>query len=56
MDHRGQRGRINWDDGWHDAIRKVGNGAHEKLAYEPGTTFSDKPQNVTNAQRFGSSE
>src|SRR4029077_4026954 len=29
---------IAWDDGWHDAIRKVGN-KHEKLAYEPGKTF-----------------
>lgn len=48
--------RISWDDGWHDAIRKVGDGAHEKLAYAPGTTFSDKPQNVENAQRVASTQ
>jgi len=41
--------QIAWDDGWHDAIRQVGN-KHEKFAYEPGKTFSDKPSNVTNAE------
>ena len=41
--------RISWDDGWHDAIRKVG-ASHEKLAYEPGKTFHDKPSNVTAAR------
>ena len=40
--------RISWDDGWHDVIRKVGT-KHEKLAYEPGKTFSDDPANVTDA-------
>ena len=40
--------RIAWDDGWHDAIRKVG-AKHEKLAYEPGKTFGDPPSNVTTA-------
>jgi hypothetical protein len=40
--------RIAWDDGWHDAIRKVGT-QHQKLAYEPGKTFDDKPSNVTAA-------
>lgn len=40
--------RIAWDDGWHDAIRKVG-AKHEKVAFEPGKTFSDEPSNVTNA-------
>lgn len=39
---------IAWDDGWHDAIRKVG-AKHEKLAYEPGKTFGDPPSNVTTA-------
>ena len=43
--------RISWDDGWHDAIRKVGS-KHEKLAYEPGKTFSDSPSNVTNAKNL----
>jgi hypothetical protein len=41
--------RISWDDGWHDAIRKVGN-KFEKVAFEPGKTFSDAPANVTEAQ------
>jgi len=40
--------RVSWDDGWHDAIRKVGN-KHEKIAYEPGKKFDDKPSNVTEA-------
>ncbi|HET6177812.1 MAG TPA: hypothetical protein VFE61_12815 [Candidatus Sulfotelmatobacter sp.] len=41
--------RISWDDGWHDAIRKVGS-KHEKFAYEPGKSFSDEPSNVTAAR------
>jgi hypothetical protein len=41
--------RISWDDGWHDAIRKVG-ARHEKRAYEPGKTFDDTPENVTAAK------
>jgi len=41
--------RITWDDGWHDAIRKVGT-KHEKLAFEPGKSFSDEPSNVTAAR------
>ena len=40
--------RIAWDDGWHDAIRRVGD-KYEKVAYSPGTTFDDKPSNVTDA-------
>jgi hypothetical protein len=40
---------IAWDDGWHDAIRKVGT-KHEKLAYEPGKSFDDAPSNVTAAR------
>ncbi len=40
--------RITWDDGWRDAIRKVGS-KHEKFAYEPGKTFDDAPSNVTAA-------
>ncbi|HEV2398498.1 MAG TPA: hypothetical protein VGS27_16260 [Candidatus Sulfotelmatobacter sp.] len=39
---------IAWDDGWHDALRKVGS-RHEKVAYEPGRTFGDDPSNVTEA-------
>jgi hypothetical protein len=41
--------RISWDDGWHDVIRKVG-GKHEKVAYEPGKSYDDKPANVTEAR------
>jgi hypothetical protein len=41
--------RIIWDDGWRDAIRKVG-AKHEKLAYEPGRSFDDSPSNVTDAR------
>jgi len=41
--------RIAWDDGWHDVIRKVGS-KHEKVAYEPGKTFSDEPSNITAAR------
>lgn len=43
--------RISWDDGWHDAIRKVGN-YHEKFAFYPGTGFADKPHNVTAATKL----
>lgn len=42
--------RISWDDGWHDAIRKVGSGKHEKVAFEPGKSFDDPPSNVTYAK------
>lgn len=41
--------RISWDDGWHDAIKKVGT-KHEKLAFEPGKSFDDPPSNVTAAR------
>jgi hypothetical protein len=40
--------RITWDDGWHDAIRKVG-AKYEKFAYGPGKSFDDPPSNVTAA-------
>ena len=40
--------RISWDDGWHDAIRRVGD-KYEKLAFSPGTSFDDKPSNVADA-------
>lgn len=41
--------RISWDDGWHDVIRRAGS-KHEKAAYAPGKSFSDDPDNVTNAR------
>ena len=40
---------INWEDGWHDAIRKVGS-KYEKVAYSSGKTFSDEPDNVADAK------
>jgi hypothetical protein len=49
----GDEARITWDDGWHDAVRKVGD-KHEKFAFAPGTTFDDKPANVTGARKLES--
>jgi len=46
----GEEARISWDDGWHDALRKIGE-KHEKFAFAPGSTFSQKPENVTAARR-----
>jgi hypothetical protein len=39
---------IIWDDGWRDAIRKVGT-QYEKIAYHD-KTFSGDPENVTKAR------
>ena len=41
--------RITWDDGWHDAIRKVGSG-YQKRAFGANKSFTDIPDNVTAAQ------
>jgi hypothetical protein len=41
--------RITWDDGWQDAIRKVGS-KYQKFAYGSGKTFTDTPDNVSAAQ------
>jgi len=49
----GDEARLSWDDGWHDVIRKVGD-KHEKFAFAPGTTFDDKPENVTDARKLDS--
>jgi hypothetical protein len=40
---------ITWDDGNHDAIRKVGSG-FQKSWYAAGKSFTDDPDNVTNAE------
>lgn len=40
---------VSWDDGWHDAIRKVGS-KYEKFAYSPGKSYADAPSNVTEAR------
>jgi hypothetical protein len=44
--------RITWDDGSHDAIRKVGS-QYEKFWYPDGN-FSGKPGNVTGAKHIES--
>lgn len=41
--------RITWEDGWHDAIRRV-DGKHEKVAFEPGKGFDDTPSNIAPAR------
>ena len=41
--------QVSWDDGWHDAIRKVGD-KYEKFAYGPGKSFTGDPDNVTAAR------
>lgn len=41
--------RITWDDGWHDCIRRHGN-KYEKVAYGPGKSFSDDPDNIATAE------
>ena len=41
--------QITWDDGWHDAIRKVGSG-YQKRAFGANKSFTDTPDNVTAAQ------
>ncbi len=45
--------RISWDDGWRDELRKVGD-KYEKLAFKPGQTFSDTPDNTADAQNADS--
>lgn len=47
----GNEAHINWDDGWHDAIRKRGK-QYEKAAFSPEKTFTDSPSNVTEAQNL----
>ena len=45
--------RITWDDGWHDAIVKIGSGdRHLKLGYGPGKTFEGTPSNVGPARNI----
>jgi hypothetical protein len=41
--------QVSWDDGWKDAIRKVGS-KHQKSAYSSGKSFSDSPDNVADAE------
>jgi len=41
--------RISWDDGWGDAIRKVGD-KYQKVAFSPDKKVSDTPSNVADAE------
>jgi hypothetical protein len=41
--------QVTWDDGAEDAIRKVGS-RYQKFAYKAGKSFTDVPDNVTNAR------
>jgi hypothetical protein len=41
--------RVTWDDGAEDAIRKAGS-RFQKSAYSAGKSFTDEPDNVTNAR------
>jgi hypothetical protein len=43
--------QVTWDDGPKDAIRKVGT-RFQKFAYAPGKSFTDTPDNVTNARNM----
>jgi hypothetical protein len=48
--------QVTWADGWQDCIRKVGSW-YKKYAYHEGKTFTDEPDNVTNApQRLAESQ
>jgi|HubBroStandDraft_4_1064222.scaffolds.fasta_scaffold1015573_1 hypothetical protein len=48
----GEEVQISWDDGWRDVIRKTGKKQYEKRAFMPGVSFSDGPENVTEAWRI----
>jgi hypothetical protein len=41
--------RVTWDDGKLDAIRRVGS-RFQKFAYAEGKSFTDKPDNITDAR------
>jgi hypothetical protein len=43
--------QVTWDDGAQDAIRKVG-ARFQKFAYNSGKSFTDIPDNVTNARNL----
>jgi len=45
--------RVTWDDGPHDAIRRVGS-KFQKFAYGAGKSFTDAPDNVTSARNTNS--
>jgi hypothetical protein len=41
--------RVNWQDGWRDIIRKVGN-KYQKAAFGPGSSLDGDPSNVAEAE------
>lgn len=41
--------RVTWDDGAMDAIRRI-DGKDQKFAYHAGKSFTDEPDNVTDAK------
>jgi hypothetical protein len=41
--------RVNWDDGAEDCIRRI-DGQDKKFAYRAGKSFTDEPDNVTDAR------
>jgi hypothetical protein len=43
--------RVTWDDGPQDAIRRVGT-RFQKFAYAPGKSFTETPDNVTDARNL----
>jgi hypothetical protein len=43
--------QVTWDDGPKDAIRKVGS-RFQKFAYAPAKSFTDTPDNVTDARNL----
>jgi hypothetical protein len=43
--------RVTWDDGPQDAIRRVGS-RFQKFAYAPGKSFTDAPDNTTDAHNL----
>ncbi len=40
---------ITWNDGWRDIIRKSGP-KYQKVAYQPGGSLDDSPNNVADAE------
>ncbi|HVP64615.1 MAG TPA: hypothetical protein VMT82_06950 [candidate division Zixibacteria bacterium] len=42
--------RVEWDNGWHDVIRKVGT-KYKKYAYAPGVPFINVPDHVADAEK-----
>jgi hypothetical protein len=48
-EYKSGEAQVTWDDGWQDCLRKVGT-QFKKYAYREGKSFTDDPDNVTNAR------